>query len=186
MRGRILTLVVLGVMLIVFACCAPMPSHKPKITKPILFQIAFINQAWEYTNLGWIIDSDGKIFRYLVSKENSDRWHEPADGILSETDMDANLSFLMSVVDSIDKQTLTEMAALIESADSGHLTPGEQAGNDMGEKTYCGYIWDRDKKIYKQVVFEVWGDFCSYNTSEEAETLAGWLKQLQSDIVPLQ
>jgi hypothetical protein len=151
----------------------------PDNNQRIIFQCEYINYAWGYQHVGWIIDSSGSVYCY----NNPEVWYYTDSlGLINSTEMDSNLLRTDSICYKIDKVELTSKIALIKKASKGNISEQVNEMFDAGATTFYTYIYDEETKSYKQILLKQTGDWRIDNTSTEAVELYEWLSKLFNQI----
>lgn len=142
----------------------------------VYFQYQYLNYAWSYQNKGWIIDSTGNVYTF----DKPDNWNfVDSTGIISEAHMNENLAKTTLATTKIDRTIVNEKIKLIDKAAAGELTKPKNEMADFGAITYASYIYDKEKKQYKEVLLNQYGDWSIENQSQEAKALFEWLKTIK-------
>ncbi len=150
-------------------------NNTPRINQEILFQVEYVNYAWGHQHHCILIDSSGNVWRYNLLEN----WHfVNLYGYISDNDMKENLqkSELTSI--KIEKDTLLKYLNKLVIASHGKLTEPKHEGNDMGVVTYSGFFYDFNKKRYKEVLINQFGDISIENESKAASEILNWLKNI--------
>lgn len=147
----------------------------PNANQKILFQVEYTNYAWGYSHNGFLIDSSGTItlFKYPQSWHNAD-----LKGYISESDMEENIKQLDTISYTIDKSEVLKYFSLLEGILKGELSKPYNRMFDAGETDYSGFLYDQEKKQYKQVLIKRDGDWSIDNNSPDAEAVFHWLQRL--------
>jgi hypothetical protein len=182
---KIRALTILLLALFIIGCSSKVKKIDQKIppTKQVvLFQYSFINHAWGYQNRGWFVNNHGLVRAYQVRDPNL--WHEPVEsgsdaGYISMENLLANYALADKVFFEYSHFDLVNNMKFIKDAVSGELTSPARTAYDAGRQEYLAYYWDDAKKMYKQVILAVTGDWTQINQSPAADTLYEWLQGLE-------
>jgi len=156
-------------------------EKKPPTTQIVLFHFSYFNAAWGYQNRGWFVNNHGLVKAYRVTDMNL--WHDPAQsgpdsGYISEKDLLADYKLADKVVFEFSHFILSKRIKQIGDAAKGELSTPTRTAYDAGRRKYSAYYFDQNKRMYKEVVLSISGDLSQTNLSSTADTLNGWLGDL--------
>jgi len=143
-----------------------------EMNQKVIFQFEYENFAWGHQHVGWFMNSSGYVFCYNLP----DSWTQcDAEGFISASNMDFNLTQIDSICCFIDKIELNAKIDLIEKAAQGEITEPVHEMCDAGIAVYAGFIYNPSTEMYKRILLKQVGDFRVDNTSPEAVALFNWL-----------
>jgi hypothetical protein len=160
----------------VFCCFLFYSCEKTEIVnQQVLFQIEYSNAAWGIQHKIWLVDSSAVLSVYNLPP----KWNHPdQNGYLSLDEMNENISQVETFGCNIDKSDLQKYSSMIGEAKKGQLTGPERRMYDAGTSVFSGFIFDRKRERYQQVILLQEGDIYSENLSEAAKEIYTWLKTL--------
>jgi len=143
--------------------------------QPLYFEYHYMNHAWGVQDYGWLMDGDGKIWRF----EFPDEYHNGMHGdFLTLEQLEHNLGEADSMIGDVDVKEFEKRIKLIQGASGGELTKIHRQGADMGLGVFACYKYDPMEEAYQFILLSADGDYQQYNRSPDAEKLAEWLKEL--------
>jgi len=167
-------LTIIGIMLFILTSCEKNNDDidNLKNNQRIYFQYDYINFAWGYQHVGWLIDSSGNVYCY----NKPENWiNQDSLGFISSTDMNINITETDSICYTIDKNELNDKISLISKASEGEISEPIHEMYDAGGTEFSGFLYNEDKKTYKKVLLKQIGDFRIDNSSPESIELYEWL-----------
>jgi len=154
-----------------------------KYNQRIFFQYEYVNFAWGYQHVGWLIDANGNIYCY----NNPENWHyDDSTGYISSRDMNCNISETDSICFKIDSNELDDKIGLIIDASKGDISEPVHEMYDAGSVVYCGYIYNTYDQKYKKILFKQLGDIRIENSSKASVDLYEWLDSINHLIYNIQ
>lgn len=160
--------------------CETIDSENYSIqNQEIYFQYEYTNYAWGKSHSGWYIDSTGSVLCFNLP----DDWNYPdSTGIITQQQIQNNLTKINSVCLNINKSNLIEKIQLIPDAAQGKISEPEHQMYDAGVGVFSTFIYSDKTKTYKQIVLKQSGDFFVDNSAPEAEILYNWMVSVNKEI----
>lgn len=142
-----------------------------------LFEAAYVNYAWGRRINGYFVNRDGIVYSY--NHDDAD-WRPKGDDSVTGDELREKYQNLQQV-GQVDRQKLSQMAALIPLAGQGQLSDPVGRCADFGEWQYLAYLYDADSDTYRLVLLYQAGDQARKNLSLSAEALYNWLFTITAD-----
>jgi len=171
MRGMIYMIVLTGLLM---AGCEKEPCGCEE-DQPVWFQYRYVNFAWGYQELGWLIDADGNVRIFNLP---GDFRVPDSSGFVSREDLLHNLSLTDSTIHTVEKTDLEYYADLITAAAEGKIGESLNIAADAGSSVLSCYRFDEYADAYQYVFLAQSGDWEQFNLSAEAGILVDWLVDL--------
>jgi hypothetical protein len=141
--------------------------------QPVLFEYRYVNHAWAYSELGWLIDSNGDVHYYSLPED----FRLPdSTSYLSHEDLLHNLAQADSSIHGLEAEDLEYYTGLIAAAAEGKIGKVESVAADAGGSVLSCYMYDAHKDMYRYVFLASSGDWQQSNESNEAKILVEWMK----------
>jgi len=142
--------------------------------QPVYFEYHYINHAWGYTENGWVIDNESKMWGYDLPEHY--RWPD-STGHLSHEDLQYNLDQADTLLLSFKCNEMEKYTKLIGGAAEGNISEPKSRGADMGASILSCYAYESSSDSYRRILLAVMGDWEQFNQSAEAEELVDWLSE---------
>lgn len=155
------------------------PPTVPPQGQKILFEMSYVNYAWEPTVSGFYITADGSVFKYDYyhsSPDAGDPFVELAPA-MTEEQVTGKYGPSPTLITKIDPNTLLQRFALVGAARTGTLL-WQYLCADAGEARYVAYLYDPASSTYTAVMLGSSGDRALKNTALEGGELMQWLRTL--------
>ena len=141
----------------------------------VLLEIEYINNAFEPTYHGFLIEGSGDISRY-------DRQGAPYafqdSAEIAPSDLEGKFAPVKTLIVTRPPEEITPLLTLIEVAATGDYSEPKAECADAGTLTYRAYVFDTIKGRYLPVVLRIEGDFAVVNTSQAAQELIAYIRSL--------
>jgi len=158
-------------LLILGACCKD--ETPTDISQPVLFEYEFINHAWVYTHMGWLIDAEGNVLGYNLPGN----WNEvDAEGYIGKSEVIENLSQTDTMYFKVDNQELLENAKHRFDLPGARVDTSDQYMADAGIGVLYVYVWDTEVEKYNRVLLASRGDIRMTNTHPKVKSIVSWLE----------
>jgi hypothetical protein len=145
----------------------------------ILFQMEYINYAWDYQHRGYFIDNEGNILTY----DNPQEWNFPDNGsVISQDKLFENLSKCTISERIIPREELEKFSKHIRNIASSKVSAPKNVGADMGSITYNCYQFDEGSLTYKSFLIKMEGDNTCENLNFFSKKVASWMKEINGNI----
>jgi hypothetical protein len=145
----------------------------------ILFQVEYINYAWGYLHIGFIIDSEGNVLTY----KNPLDWNFPDnDFIITQNQVKDNISKCTNSGEKISKVELQKYANYIKNISSSKVTALKNVAADAGSLQYTCYQFFENSGTYKSYLIKMEGDFTCENLNFFSKKVSIWLKSINDSI----
>lgn len=149
--------------------------HMVSQGQKILFQQEYVNYAWGYQHNGFIIDSEGNVLTF----DKPDKWNWPdKNNMLSETQVNENISLCTSTGKKIPKAELQKYVNYIKYISSSKVTAPRHVGADMGSLVYSCYQFLESSSTYKAATIKMEGDFECENLNFYSKRVVVWMKDI--------
>jgi hypothetical protein len=158
------------------ACGNPPTETADEITQTYLFEVEHVNHAWGMQWHGLVIDREGNINAYDHSNE---LWSPVEDDSYSETELQDKYEHVSRYVGRIDEATVVHQFNRIAGVPD-QLSEPQYPCRDAGGLTYRAFRYETATGRYLPLLLRQEGDVVRENTSDEAEELAAWLRNLVS------
>ena len=169
MMRIILAISVLG--MVVFGC--KKSEVNTDITQAVLFEYEYVNHAWIYTHMGWMIDENGEV-KGFTSPGN---WKFTDDeGYISKEDLESNLSQTDTCYFAISKDDILNHFNERFDLLNGRIDTSDTFMADAGIGGLYVYVWNQQMNKYKKQVLATSGDISVTNSHHKAGTIISWLK----------
>ena len=152
-------------------------SESSLSTRLYLFEVEYINYAWNYQHSGIYIDNIGNIFSYKYDSNDED-WKPKSYKQVTRNELEEKYSHSKNFIAKTDKDTLQEKIKLIPLAAKESYPAKNNPGSDMGTLSYIAYLYKAEDDAYIPVILEKQGDWEYKNESQAAKILADWLKAI--------
>ncbi|MGD9764194.1 MAG: hypothetical protein AB7V27_10805 [Candidatus Binatia bacterium] len=168
------------VVALIGACSAASKDERPLTTADIAGTVVLetysLNLTWGYELKGMYIDGDGGVWSY---SQRGTPWYPEKlkPGELSERDM-LTKHRGATQIGTVDLQQLVEMARMIDSASRAPITRGHGNGEGIGSLDVA-YRFDREKRVYSEVILAGTGDQIASNPSASAAALRNYLREVE-------
>jgi hypothetical protein len=141
----------------------------------ILFQVDYVNYAWGYRHIGFLVDNQGNILTY----KNPQAWNFPdKDFNLSESQVLDNIGNCHNTGKKIPKDELKKYANYIKNISSSKVTAMKNVSADAGSMEYICYQFSEKTGIYKGSLIKMEGDFTRESLNFFAKKVTTWLKNI--------
>ena len=168
----------MSLLLLVLISCK---TETPTIAQKILFELHYENNAWDYQNNGYLIDSLGNVWTFDISNDTS-KWNKPdKDGYISAVKMNENLLRCKSVAGTVHPDTLSYYSGKIWVASYGTISEPVNQMADAGGIVYSAFIYNKKSNRYQKVMLKTWGDWMIINNAPEAASIAQWMQRINTD-----
>jgi len=145
----------------------------------ILFQVDFVNYAWEYKHNGFLVDNQGNILTY----KNPQVWNFPdKDFNLSENQVRDNIGNCLNTGKKIPNEELKKYANHIKNISSSKVTALKNVSADAGSIEYICYQFSEKTGIYKGTLIKMEGDFTCENLNFFTKKVTTWLKNINDTL----
>jgi hypothetical protein len=145
----------------------------------ILFQFEYINYAWSYQHIGFIIDNEGDVLTY----RNPENWNfHDSNNCLTEAQVSENLSKCTRSEIKISQEELQKYANYIKNISLSKVTAMKNAGNDMGSSQYLCYQFSDETGLYKSYLIKMEGDFTCENLNYYTKKVVAWMKEINNSL----
>ncbi|MGC4094503.1 MAG: hypothetical protein QM756_42635 [Polyangiaceae bacterium] len=177
-RGRLITAALAALATLLASACARQQESQPEPTKssiPMakpLFSCGYANSAWGNVAYGHVLDDEGRIWSYDLSKPWSPQ--ELGDGLNAEGRLRERFADLLLEARRVPAAQLISMRAKVDAARAGRIEE-KQAAFDKGAAGCEAYLWEKPD-TYRRVELGSVGDHIVSNTSPEALELNKWLQ----------
>lgn len=91
-----------------------------------------------------------------------------------------NTSEYFRTIPTVELEYLTE---LLEASQFGEMEYCDHYSRDWGLYSFDGFIYNPKWKTHEPITLGYWGDFCGYNSTDEAKVLVETLSDLFSEIM---
>jgi hypothetical protein len=153
----------------------PVISEKQEI----LFQVDYVNYAWGYQHIGFIIDNEGKVLTY----KNPQSWNFPdKDFSISETQIRENIGVCLTSGKKIPPEELKKYANYIKNISSSKVTALKNVAADAGSMEYICYQFQEKSGTYKGYIIKKEGDFTCENLNFFSKKVTSWLKNINDSL----
>jgi hypothetical protein len=171
MMKTLLTIIVLA--LVIVSC--EKDHLNPDITQPVVFEYEYINHAWIYTHIGWMIDEEGKIHGFNLP----DKWNIPDEtNHLTKADLIENLSQSDTLFGNVNNTVMLHHFKNRFDFPGNRMDTSDIFMADAGIGTIYAYVWDQSADAYERILLASNGDISVTNTGSEAKSAARWLKDV--------
>lgn len=141
-------------------------------TKEIIIEAEYINYAWGYQHSSLLVDTNGIAYRYDNMDYSNTAWKFPDSlGFISANDLQNNYNLANTPIDTINKDTITQIASLITNVSINNLSDITYRGDDMGTSRYYAYIWNEDVNKYQKLFLAQCGDMRQVNNDTNAQKI---------------
>lgn len=155
------------------------PPTVPPEGQKILFEMSYVNYAWDPTVSGFYVTADGSVFKYDFYGSSPDAG-EPFVSLvpgMTEEQVTGKHGPAPTLVTKIDTTTLLQRFALVGAARTGTLLT-QYLCADAGEARFVAYLFDPASLTYTPVMLGSSGDRATKNTAPEGGELMKWLSSL--------
>jgi len=161
---------------LLLACGSPPTGAADDIDQAYLFEVEYVNHAWGLAWRGLVIDRNGNINAYDHGHEI---WQPPNSDSYTESELDSKYEHGSRQIGQVDEATIKQQFSRIASVD-GQLSAPQYPCADAGGLTYRAFLYEAATGLYRPLLLRQEGDKTQENTSDAAEELAGWLRNLVS------
>ena len=159
---------------IVLAGCDSPTDTRNDSDQVYLFEVEYLNHAWGYTMNGLVIDREGNVRAYDHSHAE---WAHRDSDEFSLTQLVDKYRHRSRTVGRVDNTTLSiQLDKVANVGDNGDAPVFVCA--DAGDLSYRAFRYEPSTERYTPVLLRVEGDRPYQNSSEDAESLANWLRAL--------
>lgn len=145
----------------------------------ILFQFEYINYAWGYHHMGFIIENNGNILTY----DNPENWNFPDnDIVISAAQVDENLSKCKVSDIKVSGDELRKYSNYIKNIASSKVTALKNVAADAGSTQYICFQFSEDNLSYRGTLIKMEGDFTCENLNFYSKKVAAWLKAINTSL----
>lgn len=145
----------------------------------ILFQVDYMNYAWGYQHIGFIIDNLGNVRTY----KNPQNWIFPdKDFNLSEIQVRENFENCLNTGKKIPVEELKKYAGYIKNISLSKVTALKNVAADAGTMQYICYQFSDKSGTYKGYLIKMEGDFTCENLNFFSKKVTTWLKNINDTI----
>jgi hypothetical protein len=156
------------------ACGSGVTDTTGTIEQRYLFEVEHVNHAWGLFWRGLVIDREGDIYAYDLEHG---AWERASADWYTESELEDKYGHEARYVGRIDEATIVQQFGRIE--DVGVELPAPQhVCADAGSFTYRAFRYESDGGRYHPLLLRQEGDLVQVNTSDAAEDLAAWLRNL--------
>ncbi len=168
--------------MLIGACSTAKPEEPltlADIATTVVLETYSTNLAWGYELKGMYIDGMGAVWAY---EHRGTPWYPEKlrVGELSERDMLTKHQGAKQI-GTVDRQQLLEMAQLIAGAARGPIVRG-QSPTEGRSQVEVAYQFDREKRVYSEVMLFGSGDQVGSNTSPQAVALRNYLHEVEASV----
>lgn len=145
------------------------------ITQPVVFEYEYVNHAWIYTHLGWMIDEEGSIRGFYYPGE----WNLPDDsGFFTKEDLKENLAQTDTTYGRVDNAEMLLHFNNRSDFRGAKMDTSDTFMADAGVGTLYAYVWDKSIQKYERILLASKGDISVTNTENKAKAAVRWLKDV--------
>lgn len=149
----------------------------------VYFEYVYSNPQTNTLN-GWFVESNGVIKGFDNMRTPGLSFREPdSTGLISETDMDYNISLADKDIVTISTTPLSLQYTSFLNVDANNISDKEVVSTGSGQQTFYGFINYPDTKTYKRIFLNTLGDYNQTNNSPDAASLIEYLNQVQQQVV---
>ena len=155
---------------ILFIACEKEANNENRI----YFEHFYINYAWGFSYVHWIIDDEGNV---LTNRNN--------DSYIDINSIGLNNAKILfdSIIYKVNKQELEQYIGLIESASKGKLDSIDQYRADFGGSVFNCFSYDNSNNSYTKILLSYMSDTMDiFNTDSSAIKIDNWLKSIHIKI----
>ena len=146
----------------------------------ILFQVEYINYAWDYQHRGYFIDNEGNILTY----NNPQEWNFPDNGsVISQDKLFENLSKCTISERIIPHDELEKFAKHISNIASSKVSALKNVGADIGTTTFTCYQFDEGSLTYKSSLIKMEGNSTCENLNFFSRKVASWMREISDSLI---
>jgi hypothetical protein len=161
-----------GIFILLLCSCEKNSSSD--IVQPVVFEYEYINYAWGYRHLGWMIDEGGRIKGFNLPQN----WNDTdKDMIISKEDLRENLNQADTLFGYADNSEMLKHYNNRFDFLKGDLDTSGIFMADAGIGALYAYIWSDDHAGYRKVLLAQKGDISVTNTSSQAKSAVKWLRE---------
>ena len=145
----------------------------------ILFQVDYVNYAWGYQHIGFIIDNEGKVLTY----KNPQSWNFPdKDFNITENEVRENIKICLNSGKKIPAEELKKYANYIKNISLSKVTALKNVAADAGSMEYICYQLQEKSGTYKGYIIKKEGDFTCENLNFFSKKVTTWLKSINDSV----
>ncbi len=158
------------------ACGSTPTATTGDIDQTYLFEVEYVNHAWGLAWHGLVIDRAGNINAYDHSHEI---WQPSDSAWYTESELSDKYEHGSRHVGHVDDATIAQQFGWIASV-ADQLSSPQYPCADAGGLVYRAFRYEAASGRYRPLLLRQEGDQTQENTSDAAEELAGWLRNLVS------
>jgi hypothetical protein len=159
----------------VFWTCGDGPTGTTDdIEQQYLFEVEHINMAWIPRWVGSVIERDGSVYAYDRSEVG---WPRTSSTLFAEDELRDKYSVARRLIGHVDADVLVRQFERIRGV-GDDFDETIRLCADAGVLTYRAWRYHSAEGLYEPLTLREEGDVGRRNTSDAAEALAEWLREL--------
>jgi len=147
---------------------------EPDDVGSVLLEIEVVNYAWTPTFFGFVVESDGRVFRY---DRRGASWE--AQDVYSPDELDRKFGSNRELVTMRPLGEVSNVAEKIRDLPSRNDSQRVGRCADAGALTYHAYKYNSHIERYVPVLLRVEGDWAQLNRQPIAQELIAYIRSLQ-------
>ncbi len=164
---------VISLVIVALAVSCRKNDLDPDLSQPILFEYEFINNAWGYQHLGWMIDAHNRVRGYF----RPDIWNHPDEnGLLSKAELLENLDQSDTTYFKVNSYYLNKYFDDRFEIQGAPVDTSDLYMADAGMGVLYVYVWDSSEEKYSRVLLASRGDIMMTNSHSKTEKVVKWLE----------
>lgn len=173
LRPRLLSAVLSLVLPLAAASCAE--PFTPPPPGPVLFEVESINFAWGRHWGGFVVDADGKVYAYDLSK--TDLMPQQGDEFTA-AELETKYARERRLVATVSAAEVASRYAAVGGTLAGRLSAPHGVCADAGITRFTALLYDASTGRYRRILLHQRGNVARTNTAPAARELYQWLAEV--------